>query len=277
MDIRQRTQEIIGAAEAVVRAAGAYLKENLDSRADVRYKSEVDLVTKFDLGAQDILVGRLAALFPDHGFLAEEGLSRPGTSGYRWILDPLDGTTNFAHTLPVFSVSAGLELDGRIVAGLVLDPMRDEMFRAVAGDGAFLNGRRIRVSGVRDLGRSLLATGFPYDLRTNPVNNVDHWNRFIVRAQALRRCGSAAMDLCYVACGRFDGFWEIKLNPWDVAAGALMVAEAGGRVSDFRGRVHRIDVPEALATNGLIHEAMMRVLAEGGTGVGRSDGNAEDR
>ncbi len=276
MDIRQELREIADAAEPVVRAAGAYLRENLDSRADVRYKSEVDLVTKFDLGAQDILVGRLSALFPDHGFLAEEGLSRPGTSGYRWVLDPLDGTTNFAHTLPIFSVSAGLEKDGRVVAGLVFDPMREEMFRAAAGGGAFLNGRPIKVSAVRDLGRSLLATGFPYDLRTNPVNNVDNWNRFIVRAQALRRCGSAAMDLCYIACGRFDGFWEIKLNPWDVAAGALMVTEAGGRVTDFQGRPHRIDVPEALATNGLIHESMMQVLARDGGGAGRS-GNAEDR
>ena len=266
MDSRQEIRWVVDQAEIVVRAAGAYLRENVDSRADVRYKSEVDLVTKFDLGAQDILVGRLSALFPDHGFLAEEGLSRPGASGYRWVLDPLDGTTNFAHTLPVFSVSAGLELEGRMVAGLVFDPMREEMFRAVAGGGAFLNGRRISVSAVDDLGRSLLATGFPYDLRTNPVNNVDHWNRFIVRAQALRRCGSAAMDLCYVACGRFDGFWEIKLKPWDVAAGALLVVEAGGRVTDFQGREHRIEVPQALATNGLIHEAMMRVLEEGQSG-----------
>jgi len=253
----------VSVAEAAVREAGRFLRENLDTRAEATLKGDVDLVTKFDTGAQEILVGRLLAAYPGHAILAEEDLSRTGESGYRWILDPLDGTTNYAHTHPVFSISAALEYGQKIILGLVYDPMRDEMFLAATGQGARLNGRPIRVSNVQDLNRSLLATGFPYDVRTSPVNNMDHWNRFIVRAQATRRCGSAALDLSYVACGRFDGFWELKLKPWDVAAGALLVTEAGGRISDFAGRTYRIDIPEALATNGFIHNAMMEVLTEG--------------
>jgi myo-inositol-1(or 4)-monophosphatase len=229
-------------------------------REETAFKGEVDLVTEFDTGAQDILAGRLTAAFPDHAILAEEDLSRPGSSGYRWILDPLDGTTNYSHTFPVFSISAALELRGRVVLGLVYDPMRNEMFSASESRGAFLNARPVKVSGVADLGRSLLATGFPYDIRTSPVNNLGHWGHFLLRAQAVRRCGSAAMDLCYVACGRFDGFWELKLKPWDVAAGVLIVREAGGMASDFAGREHRLDAAETLATNGLIHAAMIEVL-----------------
>jgi myo-inositol-1(or 4)-monophosphatase len=255
--------DFLSVAEAAVRESGLFLKANLHRRAEATFKGEVDLVTEFDMGAQEILAGRLSEAFPDHGILAEEGLSRPGRSEYRWVADPLDGTTNYAHTFPVFSVSAALERAGRTILGLVYDPMRDEMFSAREGRGAVLNGRTIRVSEVGDLGKSLLATGFPYDVRTNPVNNLDNWSRFLVRAQALRRCGSAALDLCYVACGRFDGFWELKLKPWDVAAGALIVTEAGGRVTSFAGGEHRLDIPETLASNGRIHQAMMDVLALG--------------
>ena len=262
-------EEFALAAEAAVREAGRYLKANLNSRAEAVHKGDVDLVTKFDTGAQDILVGRLSADFPGHGFLAEEGLSKPSASGFRWILDPLDGTTNYTHTFPVFSISAALEFQGQTVLGLVYDPMREEMFTAAAGSGARLNGLPIRVSNVGRLDESLVATGFPYDLRETSDNNASHWSRFLFLVQALRRCGSAALDLCYVACGRFDGFWEMKLMPWDVAAGALIVVEAGGKVTDFRGRDHRPDVPEALATNGLIHRAMVEVLGRGPEGGDR--------
>jgi myo-inositol-1(or 4)-monophosphatase len=179
------------------------------------------------------------------------------------VIDPLDGTTNFAHRLPVFAVSIGLVVGGRPVLGVVLDPVRGDLFTASAGGGARLDGRQVRVSSVDDLGRSLLATGFPYDIRDSPVNNLDHFQNFCLRAQAVRRCGSAALDLCYLACGRFDGFWELKLKPWDVAAGALIVTEAGGRVSDLDGGDHRIDNGETLATNGLIHEAMLEVIKLG--------------
>jgi myo-inositol-1(or 4)-monophosphatase len=257
-------REFARVGEAVVREAGRYLKNNLGRRVEASYKGAVDLVTPFDLGAQEIVVGRLSGAFPSHGFLAEEGLARPGTSDCRWIIDPLDGTTNFAHGLPIFSVSAALECAGRLTLGLVYDPMRDELFRAEAGRGATLNGVPVRVSAVSELGRSLLATGFPYDVRSSIVNNLDHWGRFIVRAQAIRRCGSAALDLCYVACGRFDGFWELKLKPWDVAAGALMVGEAGGRISDFEGGPFTLDAPGVVATNGRIHEPIIEVLNIGG-------------
>jgi myo-inositol-1(or 4)-monophosphatase len=266
--------EFARAGEAAVREAGLYLKANVGRRVEASYKGAVDLVTPLDLGAQDMLVGRLGAAFPGHGFLAEEGLSKPGASEFRWIIDPLDGTTNYAHAFPVFSVSAALERAGRTVLGFVYDPMRDEMFRAAAGGGAFCNGVPVRVSAVDALGRSLLATGFPYDVRTSPVDNLGHWRRFLVRAQAIRRCGSAALDLSYVACGRFDGFWELKLKPWDVAAGALIVAEAGGRVTDLEGREFALQAPGILATNGLVHAAMLDVLGMDGTGGG-SDGADE--
>jgi myo-inositol-1(or 4)-monophosphatase len=249
--------------EAVVREAGLYLRAHLGRAGEASYKGAVDLVTPFDLGAQEILVGRLSAAFPEHGFLAEEGLARAGSSDCRWIIDPLDGTTNFAHAFPVFSVSAALECAGRLVLGWVFDPMRDEMFRAEAGRGACLNGAPVRVSRTAELGKSLLATGFPYDVRTSPDNNLGPWGRFIVRAQAIRRCGSAAIDLAYVACGRFDGFWELKLKPWDMAAGALLVTEAGGRVTGLDGGALALDGPGVVATNGLIHEAMLGVLGAG--------------
>ncbi len=264
----------LDAAETAVREAGLYLRENVHRRADVTFKGELDLVTEFDTGAQELLVDRLSRLFPGHGFLAEEGLSREGTSGCRWILDPLDGTTNFAHTFPVFSVSVALECGGEVVGGLVYDPTRDEMFRASAGGPAVLNGRIIRVSTVNRLDLSLLSTGFPYDVRMSPVNNLDHWRHFLVRAQAIRRCGSAALDLCYVACGRFDGFWELKLNPWDTAAGTLVILGAGGLVSDFSGGKFGINDPEVLATNGLIHGAMIDVLKLG-RNLKNGEGNHE--
>jgi len=264
-------REFIGAGEAVVREAGLYLRTNLGRRVDASFKGTVDLVTPFDVGAQEILVGRLAAAFPTHGFLAEEGLARAGSSDCRWIIDPLDGTTNYAHAFPVFSVSAALECAGRLVLGFVYDPMREEMFRAEAGRGAFLNGAPVHVSGASDLDRSLLATGFPYDVRTSPVNNLGHWGHFVVRAQAIRRCGSAALDLSYVACGRFDGFWELKLKPWDMAAGALMVAEAGGRVTDLEGKAFALEAPGIVATNGLIHPVVVEILGLGGPN-GRTDG-----
>jgi len=266
MDAREEFRRV---GEAVVREAGLYLRANLGRGAEASYKGAVDLVTPFDLGAQEILVGRLAAAFPSHGFLAEEGLARTGSSDCRWVIDPLDGTTNYAHAFPVFSVSAALECGGRLALGWVFDPMRDEMFRAEAGRGASLNGAPVRVSGTADLGKCLLATGFPYDVRTSPDNNLGYWGRFIVRAQAIRRCGSAALDLAYVACGRFDGFWEIKLKPWDMAAGALLVAEAGGRVTGLDGGAFVLDTPGIVATNGLVHEAMLGVLAlDGAKGEG---------
>jgi myo-inositol-1(or 4)-monophosphatase len=263
-------QHLRAAREAALEA-GRMLRSGMDEGREISFKGAVDLVTNFDRRAQDLIYERLSATFPDHGFLAEEGLNRREKSEFRWVFDPLDGTTNFAHRFPIFTVSIALQHQGGIVLGVVYDPMRDEIFQAIKGEGARLNGQRIRVSAVADLDGSLLATGFPYDLRESPVNNIAHFNHFLTRAQAVRRCGSAALDLCYVACGRFDGFWELKLKPWDQAAGALIVEQAGGRVSDFGGRAFDISGQECLASNGLVHEGMIRVLALGNRPEDRGD------
>jgi myo-inositol-1(or 4)-monophosphatase len=256
----EKWSEFLGVAREAAFEAGRMLRSGMDEGREVSYKGVLDLVTNFDHQAQELIFSRLARAFPGHGFLAEEGLNRGAREDFRWVFDPLDGTTNFAHRFPVFTVSIALEHQGRVILGVVYDPMRNELFQGVEGEGAFLNGRKVRVSAVDDLNRSLLATGFPYDLRESPVNNIGHFNHFLTRVQAIRRCGSAAMDLCYVACGRFDGFWELKLKPWDHAAGALIVREAGGRVSDFDGGEFQISSQESLASNGLIHQAMVGVL-----------------
>jgi myo-inositol-1(or 4)-monophosphatase len=240
--------------------AGQMLRDNLNASREIIYKGEVDLVTNFDNQSQHMIFDLLENNFPDHDFIAEEGLDQEKGGDYRWIFDPLDGTTNYAHGFPIFSVSIALEFKRKIVCGVVYDPMRDETFSGIKSDGAFLNGERIRVSNINDLDKSLLATGFPYDLRESDENNIVHFNNFVTRAQAIRRCGSAALDLCYVACGRFDGFWEIKLKPWDVAAASLIVQEAGGHLSDFENQEFSIQSHETLGTNGLIHQQMLDVL-----------------
>jgi myo-inositol-1(or 4)-monophosphatase len=255
--------EFLPAARAAAEAAGRLLRRGLDEAMEVGYKGAVDLVTNFDGLAQEVIVDLISSAFPRHAILAEEGLRPAAKSEFLWVIDPLDGTTNFAHRLPVFAVSIGLVFRGAPVLGVVFDPVREDMFTAAAGGGAYCGGRSIRVSSVGDLDRSLLATGFPYDIRESPVNNLDHFQNFCLRAQAVRRCGSAALDLCYLACGRFDGFWELKLKPWDVAAGAIIVTEAGGRVTDLDGGDFRIDNGETVATNGLVHDAMLSVLKLG--------------
>jgi len=247
-------------ARFIAREAGEMLKSNIDSSTEVHFKGVVDLVTDFDNQAQRMIFDHLSGCFPDHDFLGEEGLMQDKGREFRWIVDPLDGTTNYAHGFPIFCVSIALERSGEVVLGVVYDPMREEMFSAVKGGGAWLGGKEIRVSAGDDLDKSLVATGFPYDIRESKVNNIDHFNHFLVRVQAIRRCGSAAMDLCYVASGRFDGFWELKLHPWDVAAGVLIVQEAGGRITDFNNQEFSIFGSEILATNGLIHDQMVEVL-----------------
>jgi len=254
------TESYLKVAVEAARDAGQMLRENLDASREIIYKGEVDLVTNFDNRSQQMIFDHLEKNFPDHDFVAEEGLDQKKGSVYRWIFDPLDGTTNYAHRFPFFSVSVALEFNGQIICGVVYDPMRDETFSGTKGSGAFLNGERIRVSALNDLDKSLLATGFPYDLRESEENNITHFNHFLTRAQAIRRCGSAALDLCYVACGRFDGFWELKLKPWDVAAASLIVQEAGGHLTDFKNKEFSIHSHETLGTNGLIHQQMLDVL-----------------
>lgn len=240
--------------------AGKMLKQHSSSPPKIHYKGAVDIVTDFDNRAQDMIFKSLSNHFPEHDFLAEENLSEEKGSDFCWIIDPIDGTTNYAHNFPVFCVSIAMAFENEIKLGVIYDPMREEMFTAVKDNGAVLNKKRIHVSSVRELDKSLLATGFPYDLRESRVNNFDHFLNFATRVQGIRRGGSAALDLCYVACGRFDGFWELKLQPWDVAAGRVIVLEAGGRVSDFQNYETGLSAEETLATNGLIHEQMVNIL-----------------
>ena len=247
------------------RKAGRALQKRLGRIKRIGYKGATNLVTEMDLLSEKIIVGEIREKYPTHGFLAEEKARRQTASSYRWIIDPLDGTTNYAHGFPVYCVSIALEKEGGIILGVVYDPSREELFVAERGKGARLNGRRIAVSTAARLSKCLLATGFPYDLRESPVNNFDHFRNFALRTHAVRRCGSAALDLCYVAAGRFDGFWEMKLGPWDLAAGSLMVAEAGGKVTNFEGRPLGLDGRQVLASNSRIHGEMMRILRSGKT------------
>jgi len=214
-----------------------------------------------DHRAETAVIEILETAFPDHGILTEESKGREGSGSYRWILDPLDGTTNYAHGYPFFCVSLALEKDGQIIWGIIYDPLREELFAAEAGRGATVNGKALQVSATRHIQQSFLCTGFPYDMRESSEDNLRYFSRFAKTVQAIRRDGSAALDLCYVAMGRFDGFWEMKLNPWDVAAGSLIVTEAGGRVTDFSGDHFSIHGQEILASNGLIHDEMLRVLS----------------
>jgi len=247
----------------VARKAGLLLISKFGRTLKIGYKGVANLVTEMDLLSEKFIVSEIQKVYPDHNFLAEERTYPSQDSPYRWIIDPLDGTTNYAHGFPMFAVSIALEKDGAVIMGVVYDPWREEFFLAEKGKGARLNGRKIRVSSTLHLSQSLLSTGFPYDIRENPIKNFDHFTNFGLRAQAIRRTGSAALDLCYVASGRFDGFWEMKLGAWDLAAGGLIVREAGGKVTDFFGRPIRLDGKHLLATNRKIHRAMIQVLAMG--------------
>lgn len=247
--------------EATIREAGALLRERIGDRHTVRYKGEINLVTEVDRLSEALIVGRIRGSFPGHDILTEESPEIVNGSSFRWIVDPLDGTTNYSHGYPVFCVSIALEAEGAVRFGAVFNPMLDEMFIAERGAGAFLNGRRLAVSREAELSRSLLATGFPYDLREDRNNNINYFDALILRTQAVRRAGSAALDLAYLAAGRFDGFWELKLAPWDLAAGWLLVEEAGGTVTDLRGGPFSLHSPDILASNGLIHDEISRLLA----------------
>jgi myo-inositol-1(or 4)-monophosphatase len=246
------------------REAGRVLAKRFGRALEITNKSELDLVTESDLASERLIIDRIKSHYPRHAILAEEsGASEPvdreKESDWRWIIDPLDGTTNYAHGYPCFCVSIGLANKGRMEIGVVYDPMRDEMFTAERGQGAALNGRRIHVSATPTLASALLCTGFPYNVRERS-EFARHFANFIMAAQGVRRDGAVALDLVYVAAGRFDGFWEEGLKPWDVAAGALIIEEAGGRVSSFSGELLNIYSPPIVASNGLVHEEMMRVL-----------------
>lgn len=257
--------EVVDPASRIAREAGALLRDFYHKGVATEYKGDVDLVTEADRASEKLIVERLHTAFPAHGIYGEEGTRSHLESEYRWYIDPLDGTTNFAHGFPVFCVSMGLERrgaglraseDGEIVAGVVFDPLREEMFTAIKGNGAFLNGTRIRSSRTPVLAEALVATGFPSHKRhLNP--NIHFYHQFTLRSHGVRRAGSAALDLAYTACGRLDAFWEFNLNPWDTAAGALLVTEAGGSMTGFDGGAFKLDSKEVLATNGLIRDEML--------------------
>lgn len=257
--------EFAGPASRIALEAGALLRDYYRKGVATEYKGDVDLVTEADRASEKLIVERMHAAFPQHGIFGEEGTRSHLESEYRWYIDPLDGTTNFAHGLPIFCVSLGLEKrarslaaseDGEIVAAVIYDPLRDELFTAEKGKGAYLNGAQIRASRTRALAESLVATGFPSRKRhDNP--NIYFYQQFTLRSHGVRRAGSAALDLAYTACGRLDAFWEFNLNPWDTSAGALLVTESGGTMSSFDGGRFHLDSSEVLATNGLLQDELL--------------------
>lgn len=263
--------------ELAIRCAlesGGIQKASFGKAFGIRHKGEVNLVTDVDIACQERIIEIIAAAFPDDEIVAEEKVNRYEKGRNRWIVDPLDGTTNYAHSYPFFCTSIAYEQAGEITLGVVYNPIFNELFSCRKGQGVYLNGERVAVSEVTEMRQALLATGFPYDLPTNPRNNIDNFVQFLYRAQAIRRDGSAALNLAYLAAGRFDGYWELGLNPWDTAAGALMVVEAGGVITDFTGGAFSVYKPELAASNGQVHEALLEVLredrrkAEGGQGPG---------
>jgi myo-inositol-1(or 4)-monophosphatase len=262
--------EWVPAASAIAREAGARLREFFSQGVATEYKGDVDLVTVADRTSEKLIRERLAAAFPEHGIFGEEGTRERLGGEFRWYVDPLDGTTNFAHGFPQFCVSLGLEKrpcelspdqDGTMVAAVIYDPLRDELFAAERGQGAWLNGKPMQVSRTPELAEALIATGFPSRKRhDNP--NVHFYQEFTLRSHGVRRAGSAALDLAYVAAGRLDAFWEFNLNPWDTAAGSLLVEEAGGRITGFSGKPFCLDSREVLASNGRLHGELMGLFAD---------------
>ncbi len=262
--------ELLPTAEVIAREAGALVRDFYHRGVRTEYKGEVDLVTEADRASEALIVERLHRAFPGHGIYGEEGTREALESEFRWYVDPLDGTTNFAHGFPVFCVVMGCERrprglapgeDGEMVAGVIYDPLRDEMFSAARGQGATLNGAPIHVSRTGSLAESLIATGFPSKKRHNSPN-VHFYQEFTLRTHGVRRAGSAAIDLAYVACGRLDGYWEFQLNPWDTSAGYLLIEEAGGRLTHFDDSKFTLDSREILASNGLLHPAMEHLFAD---------------
>jgi len=253
-------KDFVRLAEQACRLAGQLQLEGQNQNLKIHYKGSINLVTDVDHLCEKAIVDLLQGTYPNHDILAEEGSGNRKDSEFKWVIDPLDGTTNYAHGYPLYCTSIALEHKGEVVAGAVYEPNRDEMFLAEKGGGAALNGKKIHVSRVPEIGQAMLATGFAYNVRETANNNLDHFRKFILNAQALRRDGVAAVDLCYVAAGRYDGFWELNLFPWDVAAGFLMIVEAGGKVTNFSGKPFDIYSKEILASNGALHSTMVEVL-----------------
>jgi myo-inositol-1(or 4)-monophosphatase len=247
--------------ERMARQAGSILSQGYEKNIQVDYKGEIDLVTEIDRHSEEFILGEISRQFPSHSVMAEETGGIDGSDEHLWIVDPLDGTVNYAHGVPFFSVAIAYAYRGELILGAVYDPMRDEMFLAEKGRGAWLNGRLLKVKEVPDLSHSLLVTGFPYDVRTTSNNNLDNYARFALNSQGVRRLGSAALDLCYVGAGRFDGYWELSLRAWDLSAGGLVAMEAGARVTDIYGNVNFFKPPlSVVAANPVLHGKILQEL-----------------
>lgn len=258
MSNKATTKELNSAIKAAI-AAGKLIYSRLGKVHSTRYKGAINIVTDVDTKAERLIISALKKQFTTYGFLAEE--STPEGSGQnKWIIDPLDGTTNFAHQFPFFAVSIALEKQQETVLGVVYDPVHKELFHAVKGKGAYLNKKRIRVSKVKEMQKAFLATGFSYNFKGEMENNLDNFTKFMQASLAVRRAGAATLDLCYVACGRFDGFWELDLFPWDTAAASLIVQEAGGCVSHFDGSAFSNYGKNIIASNGCLHKQMINVF-----------------
>ncbi len=256
-------QEYLNAAIPIAREAGDMLAENLNGTRTVEMKGAINLVTEMDRRSEEMIVERLTRAFPDFKIVAEEGSIRHGDSGPAWYVDPLDGTTNYSQRLPIFCVAMGLVLGKAPICGIVYHPIGGEMFTAVRGAGAFLNEQPLHVAQTADLGDAVLATGFPYDIRDSKIDNLDHFARFAKRTRAIRRMGAAALDLAWTAAGRFDGFWEMKLSPWDCIAGALMCMEAGAVVTDYLGNQFDPLKGQVIAANPVLHPQILEIVSLG--------------
>ena len=252
--------QYIEAAVYIAEKAGKMLQEKIRSTLNIEHKGRIDIVTEMDKKSEDLIIGFLMEKFPDHSFIAEEGTQVVGDSGFAWYIDPLDGTTNYAHNIPWYAVSLGLHKDGEPFSGVVLNPANGELFTAQAGEGVFLNGEPIKTSDRTELSECVLATGFPYTIKEKPERVMENLRKFLLQVHGVRRFGAAALDLAYVAAGIYDGFWEENLKPWDTAAGILMVSEAGGKVSDYNGDNYNIRKDTIVASNGKIHPAMMNLI-----------------
>ena len=247
--------------ENIARDAGSILKSGFRHNLQIDHKGVIDLVTEMDHKSESFLIQKIRDKFPTHQVITEESGVISGDEDQTWNIDPLDGTVNYAHGIPIFSVSIAYMEKGQVVLAGIFDPMQDEFFSAERGRGAWLENDPINVSSEKTLDQSLLVTGFPYDIRTNPENNLNHYASLTLRSRGVRRLGSAAIDLAYIASGRFDGFWEVRIHPWDIAAGSLIVEEAGGKVTDIRGGPDFLNqTPSILATNGKIHQEMLSIL-----------------
>lgn len=262
--------EHLTVAIRAARLAGDFLRQNFGKPLHIDFKGPINPVTEVDRQAQTLIINTLQKAFPTYGVLSEEGLDNLVSGQPRWIIDPLDGTTNYAHGYRLFAVSIALEVSGEVELGVVYNPLADELFVAERGKGARLNHRPIHVSNCSELGKAVVASGFPYDMWDNPADNLAEWGRIVKRVLSVRCDGSATLDLCHVAAGRLDAFWELDLDPWDLAAGVLIIREAGGVVTDLNGAPFRLPQRSFLASNGLLHQDLLKVITNANNRVSSS-------